>query len=64
MPPFGGQSIRDKTSEFRAVADRLRKEQVGSGPGVSPDSEAVLCASFLKLGLTILIPAGTCCACW
>ncbi len=30
MPPFGGQSIRDKTAEFRAVADRLRKEQVSS----------------------------------
>ena len=28
MPPFGGQSIRDKTSEFRAIAERLRKEQV------------------------------------
>ncbi|KAK9863932.1 hypothetical protein WJX84_004823 [Apatococcus fuscideae] len=35
MPPFGGQSVRDKTLEFRAVADRLRKEQGGLG-GAGP----------------------------
>ncbi|KAK9849947.1 hypothetical protein WJX84_007299 [Apatococcus fuscideae] len=32
MPPFGGQSIRDKTTEFRAIAERLRKEQGAAGP--------------------------------